>query len=265
MKRKMSLIFLTGLLLLTLISLAVAEIPKTINYQGYLKDKTTGYPVNGTVQMTFSIYDVGTGGTALWSETQSVPMSNGIYNVILGDINPLNLSFDTQYYLGVKVEADNEMTPRQPLTSVGYSFKAKTSDSASNANDVYDKDITPRSINIRGYGSIINSNGQWIGDPTGLQGPQGPAGPQGPTGPQGPAGPQGLQGPQGAQGPTGPQGPQGPQGQPGPAVSTSAVCCSNCGQPTCSGAMISASRFGGSGSCRATSDTGICEESRLHI
>ncbi|HJP19090.1 MAG: hypothetical protein CMD96_03515 [Gammaproteobacteria bacterium] len=43
--------------------------------------------------------------------------------------------------------------------------------------------------------TVIDSNGQWVGDPTGLQGPAGPAG--GPEGPAGPAGPQGPEGPQG--------------------------------------------------------------------
>lgn len=40
--------------------------------------------------------------------------------------------------------------------------------------------------------AVIDDQGQWVGDPTGLQGP---AGPQGPPGPQGPAGPQGPPGP----------------------------------------------------------------------
>jgi hypothetical protein len=47
---------------------------------------------------------------------------------------------------------------------------------------------------------VINSNGQWVGSPTGLIGPQGPIGLTGATGPVGP---------QGATGATGPQGPAG--------------------------------------------------------
>ena len=37
--------------------------------------------------------------------------------------------------------------------------------------------------------NVISAQGQWVGSPTGLQGPQGPAGPTGPQGPQGPSGP----------------------------------------------------------------------------
>ena len=100
-----------------------AAIPTKINYQGYLTT-AAGAPVDGTVQMHFSIYDVATGGSALWSETQSVTVSNGVYSVNLGDVTPINLTFDAQYYLGVKVGTDSEMTPRRVLTSVGYAYRA---------------------------------------------------------------------------------------------------------------------------------------------
>ncbi len=45
--------------------------------------------------------------------------------------------------------------------------------------------------------TVINSSGQWVGSPTGLQGPQGPAGATGATGPVGPQGATGAQGPAG--------------------------------------------------------------------
>jgi len=45
--------------------------------------------------------------------------SDGIYSVILSSID---LDFSSQYYLGLKVESDSEMTPRINLTSSPYSF-----------------------------------------------------------------------------------------------------------------------------------------------
>ena len=39
-----------------------------------------------------------------------------------------------------------------------------------------------------GTSAVINSSGQWIGDPTGLYGPTGPTGPTGLTGATGPTG-----------------------------------------------------------------------------
>lgn len=102
-----------------------AAIPSKIDYQGYLTN-SSGVPVNGTVSITFTLYDAETEGTVLWSETQTIAVSNGIFNVTLGASNPLTLPFHTPYYLGIRVESDPEMTPRIALTSVGYAFRAKT-------------------------------------------------------------------------------------------------------------------------------------------
>jgi hypothetical protein len=109
------------------ISPSSAAIPYTINYQGYLTN-STGAPVDGTVSMTFSLYTAAAGGTALWTETQNVDVSGGIYSVILGSLSTLTpLAFDVPYWLGVRMASDAEMTPRVQLTSVGYAF---TSDMA---------------------------------------------------------------------------------------------------------------------------------------
>ncbi len=81
----------------------VSTIPRTISYQGYLTN-ATGAPVNGTIEMVFSIFNVLSGGAPLWNETQtSVPVINGIYNVILGSVNEINLPFNTPYYLGMSI------------------------------------------------------------------------------------------------------------------------------------------------------------------
>jgi len=98
--------------------------------------------------------------------------------------------------------------------------------SVSNANSVTANAFTGTSFSV-GNAQVIDSNGQWVGDPSGLvgaTGPQGPAGVDGATGPQGPQGPVGATGPQGPTGPagadgldgaTGPQGPTGPAGADG--------------------------------------------------
>ncbi len=105
-----------------------AAVPQTMNYQGYLTD-ASGVPVNGTVSMTFKLYDVASGGAELWTETQStVSVSSGVYSVVLGSVNLITLSFDAQYYLGITVGSDAEMTPRQALTSVGYAMRSNIAD-----------------------------------------------------------------------------------------------------------------------------------------
>ena len=81
------------------------------------------------------------------------------------------------------------------------------------ADDVPDKDITPRSVSVTGFGSVIDNAGNWTGvPPVGLEGPIGPEGPQGI---QGVAGTDGADGANGADGPEGPQGIQGVAGTDG--------------------------------------------------
>jgi hypothetical protein len=62
---------------------------------------------------------------------------------------------------------------------------------------------------------VINSEGHWVGDPTGLQGPQGETGPKGDQGEPGEQGSKGDQGDPGEQGLKGDQGEPGEQGQKG--------------------------------------------------
>lgn len=99
--------------------------PNVMSYQGVLSDKD-GVPLSRSIGLTFSIYSAATGGTALWSETQTVVVSNGVFNVLLGSATPFPLTlFDSDtLYLGVKAGADPEMVPRQRVTSVAFSRRA---------------------------------------------------------------------------------------------------------------------------------------------
>lgn len=120
---------LISLIFLTIVSLLALSdthaVPNLISYQGVLNDKD-GHPISSTVSMTFKIYDVATGGTALWSETQSVQVSNGLFNVKLGAVSSLPPTIFTidSLYLGIQVASDPEMTPRQQVTSGAYAQKA---------------------------------------------------------------------------------------------------------------------------------------------
>ena len=103
---------------------AQAAVPNTLNYQGQLSS-LAGVPVNSTVSITFKLYASSTGGTALWSETQSIAVVNGQYNATLGSSVTLNQTlFNTSLYLGISVGTDGEMTPRIALNTAPYSFNA---------------------------------------------------------------------------------------------------------------------------------------------
>ena len=106
---------------------ALAAPPQTMNYQGLLKT-SAGLPITGTRTLIINIYNVATGGTALWTETHTnVTVTKGQFSLLLGQGSPtpvpLALNFDVPYWLGVKIATEAaEMTPRQPLTTAPYAF-----------------------------------------------------------------------------------------------------------------------------------------------
>ena len=134
---KMASLLALALGFLLMEGIAQAQVPQLLNYQGVLKDGS-GTPVTGTVSIVFSIYDVNTGGTPLWTETQSsVNVNNGLFNVLLGSSTSLPAGlFYGNYapassgdrYLGVKVGSDPEMSPRHRLVSVSDALKAGDAD-----------------------------------------------------------------------------------------------------------------------------------------
>jgi len=112
-------------LLVTLIPLAGhAEAPQRINYQGYLTD-SGGDPLNGSYEMGFAVYDAVTDGTELWSETQTVTVTQGLFSVQLGSDTafPSDLFDGVQRYLQIVVAGD-VLSPRQRLVSAPYSISA---------------------------------------------------------------------------------------------------------------------------------------------
>jgi hypothetical protein len=81
--------------------------------------------------LTFKIYGSLSGTDSLWREYHpNVPVTNGLFNIILGSITTLNLAFNANYWLGIRVGNDPELSPRIQLTSVGYAYRASVADSA---------------------------------------------------------------------------------------------------------------------------------------
>ncbi len=145
---------LTAVVLATMLPVAFspahAAAPRKINYQGYLTNPA-GAPLTGTFPMVFSLCDAATAGTCPWSETQSVAIDKGIFNVSLGTVTPLTLTFDIPYYLDIQVNGE-QMSARQPLTSVGYAFRAESANTTVTAT------------------TATNFSGMLSGDVTGTQG-----------------------------------------------------------------------------------------------
>ena len=127
-----AIVFVVVLSLALLSTAALAEVPGQMNYQGTLTD-SNGVAVDDIVSMTFRIYADSTGGSALWSETQSsVEVSDGIFNVLLGRVNVLSdmVFQNPTRWLGITLFDDPEMQPRQRIAAVGYAFRAAEADTA---------------------------------------------------------------------------------------------------------------------------------------
>jgi hypothetical protein len=107
---------------------AATGINRQISFQGKLVNPDGTNVTDGSYSIVFSIYTVASAGTNIWTETQSVTLSNGIFQVNLGSVTALpgSVDFNTDnIYLGIKVGADAEMTPRVQFTAVPQAFNAE--------------------------------------------------------------------------------------------------------------------------------------------
>lgn len=102
-----------------------AQVPDAITYQGVLTDAGGSAVADGDYSITFRIYDVPSGGSPLWEETNVVTVGKGIFSVILGASSGIPLAFDDRYYLGISVGGEAELDPRVELTSAAYSITSR--------------------------------------------------------------------------------------------------------------------------------------------
>jgi hypothetical protein len=109
---------------------------------------------DNSYSIAFRVFDADAGGTEVWTETQTVTVTGGLFSVYLGATTPFPTgAFDgTARYLEVQVDADPAMTPRLLFTSVAYAFRALAADSASSADIAQDLNcsgcVTPGEVAI---------------------------------------------------------------------------------------------------------------------
>ena len=130
--------------LLLTVSMVFAAVPQLINFQGVLKDGSGNPVADASYSVTFTIYDAATGGNNLWTESQSVSTTSGLFAVLLGSSNPIP---DTAFkganrWLGIAVSPDGEMPTRQQLVSIGYAYRVSSVDSALGGNLTGDLTVT---------------------------------------------------------------------------------------------------------------------------
>jgi hypothetical protein len=143
MKLKQRLTLLILLIFLT--TLCQSAVPRLISYQGKLSTKSDSKPLEGVQTINFKIYDVLTGGNSLWQENQNVLVEKGIFNVNLGSTEDLDLPFDKQYYLEIKVGTEI-ITPRQMITSSGYAMSAQNLEGSITGTQIQDGTVSNNDI-----------------------------------------------------------------------------------------------------------------------
>lgn len=145
--------------LLCLLSIAAfTQVPQLLNFQGKLTNADGTVETGTTAKtITFSIYSTESGGQAVWTETQSVTVTDGVFNVLLGSVNAFSETVFTgseARYLGIKVGDEQEMIPRFRITSVAYAIQA------TKANTIVDGAVTAESLSDNAVTSQKIQDGQ---------------------------------------------------------------------------------------------------------
>ena len=103
-------------------------VPYKVDFQGYLTDNN-GQPINGSVSMVFTIFTAQSGGTQAWtSGTQTVSVSNGLFNKVLS-ISYSAFEPNQARWMEVKVNSQT-FSPRIEITSSPWSYTATKSDTS---------------------------------------------------------------------------------------------------------------------------------------
>ena len=130
MIKQLRFLLITTLLVL-FVNSATAQAPQLINFQAQVEN----LPAT-TTPVTFSIFDTPSGGTALWSETQSITSGTGIIQVLLGSESPFPgdlFSNNGERFLELNINGEI-LSPRFQLTSVSYALRSAFADDIAGGN-----------------------------------------------------------------------------------------------------------------------------------
>lgn len=153
-------ILLSGLNVFTSLAAPLRQtssLPGRVGFEGQLLDGSTAVP-DGPYSLTFKLYDTATGGTELWSETQTVTVTNGLYSVYLGstannELEPAD--FAGQRWLEITWnDADPDpitLTPRIQIGAVPYSLNTMGLQGRPVSSNA------PQSGNVLGWSTVSNN------------------------------------------------------------------------------------------------------------
>ncbi|MEM6289557.1 MAG: hypothetical protein AAF845_20625, partial [Bacteroidota bacterium] len=109
---------LTALLLLSAATSAQPLVPREIPFQGVLQD--SGTPVTAATDVTFRLFEAASGGSAVWTDTQTVtPDADGAFAVRLGATTDLPDDMGRPLWLEVSVPSGGGTQVLGPRTALG--------------------------------------------------------------------------------------------------------------------------------------------------
>jgi len=121
--------------IITIAVFTTIALTQTISVQGVLRDPLGKTVEDGGYDLTLKLYTQAVEGTPVWEEElENIQTLHGIFSLELGSVTPLNIPFNTTYYLGITVGTDPEIEPRLKL------LKAPSSMSMSGAQNVIPSD-----------------------------------------------------------------------------------------------------------------------------
>ena len=145
---------------------AALAIPTTLNYQGYLREPD-GSLTTGAYDITANIYNIATGGDPLYTTTlPGVTVRDGLFNLVLGDDPslPSSVFANAPLYIGISLNGEAELIPRQRLHAVPWAFQASTLINNAVAQTV--QGLTSNGIVTVNGNTALNGNATISGDLT---------------------------------------------------------------------------------------------------
>jgi hypothetical protein len=134
-------------------------VPAQFTHQGRLLN-ADGDAREGDATITFRVTDSESGGTALWEETLTLPLTGGFYAAVLGaeEDNPLDTDVLSQapVWLELQLEGEGTMFPRSPINAVPYATMATV------AEEVSGGPVDASQIAVDGT-PVVNELGEWVG------------------------------------------------------------------------------------------------------
>jgi hypothetical protein len=134
---------------------AAAVMEDRMPIQGQLSG--SGGPLDGNYDVTLRLYDAESGGSALCTDTHTISIDNGLFSTYLEGCAE-QIDGQQQLYLGVEVESDGEMTPRQPLYPVPYAMSLRPGAQIRNSSS-----STPTLYVVNSTGTGIVGGGNSVG------------------------------------------------------------------------------------------------------